>query len=803
MYTSFVKNIIVIFTIIGIFISPIQITFADTIVDLTDNSIDPNTGTNNSGQTPGGETVAKISEKYAGYDKLIGCKNVSSRLLGTRTLDALNRIVPSNKSKTNAKTSQEVTKTILNKNGEAIPVYNEELAKIAADQAATKALAEKEDAREECLNGLSYRIAKFSLGQITDKTVNYINTGFKGDSFILKDQNSYFSSLENNEADQILGIIGKFKNRKDYPYGREYARSFLNNRINTYDSRSRSSMTFFLPNGNTIQDYSNDFSKGGWNAWFGLTQNPQNNPLGFGLITSDEIAKRSAKATQEALNELNWGDGFLSQKKCVKPEDYTVRNKKKNPCVRWETVTPGTTITNQLNKVLGSPIDQLVMADEVNESLSQVFDALINQAMVFGVSKIKNKKKINISDTFGGPGENRVYDSFGNDITSTFTSSAKSGLFGVPVTGNWYDSNSTFDITKDLAKVIKDQTNYLEVLKESEKVLPEIAYSMRELDYCLPGPHPGWEASTYSKIQDYIDFLNDTSVDAEGNVIVPEGAYEPGWVTTTFGTLGSIGGMVGGPAGYALQGMTMIQGAISKNNQRKDSEMVDRIQRVADAEENLNEHLLRYSQIIKPELLERQFDEYRTEIYNRYGENLYEKNIPGALDMLAQLDGIDSLAETLDDSSSEYSDTINETTLNIAKLKSIQRQVAQIMSQKYVKDQRVICAAQGLPNNPGNSGLVSNSTTGTNSPNCSITKLTSKTPVTNFDSSTKKVSANTQVIVAWETDNCTNISIPGVGYGLPSSGSKNVYPNVTNTYKLIAKNSVSSDNKSITVEVTP
>lgn len=69
-----------------------------------------------------------------------------------------------------------------------------------------------------------------------------------------------------------------------------------------------------LPTNFKMTDFKNDFSKGGgWNTWNKLLE-PQNNPIGLFLLSSDEQAKQIATEEQAARDSSVAGGGFKGQK---------------------------------------------------------------------------------------------------------------------------------------------------------------------------------------------------------------------------------------------------------------------------------------------------------------------------------------------------------------------------------------------------------------------------------------------------------------------------------------------------------
>ncbi len=413
---------------------------------------------------------------------------------------------------------------------------------IDVKEAAIKKEAEQARLRQECIDGIAYSLAKAQLAKMTQVTVNWINSGYSGDPLYIRDRESYFQSIADGQLLDLVGPLASIKNRYIYPFGQSVAKSLIGARKAPFETRAQSTLQGSLKDGATTEDFANDFSKGGWDGWFSLTQNDQNNPLGFGIMTSQELADRTAEKTESAAAELAEGKGFLSQKRCAEYEkkstyqasdvgdvsgyagNRTATQDNTPKCLRWETVTPGTIIAEQAATSLTSGIRQLELADSLNESLSAVFQALINQMVNQGLESLSSFSTKNTpQNSFGGPGSNKIYDSNGVDITGLGNSTGPNGtMLSVNKGRGWYNVNGTFDITKDLGDirkvangksyvykkgVISIQKDYIESIKLSMVTLPKIVPALGELDYCIPGPNPGWEGRVKTEINNVIEYL--------------------------------------------------------------------------------------------------------------------------------------------------------------------------------------------------------------------------------------------------------------------------------------------------------
>ena len=483
-----------------------------------------------------------------------------------------------------------------------------------------KAEAEEQRVREQCLNGVAYALAKQQLAKITNDTLSWVNTGLGGDPFFVRDQISYLNKIADKKLIEFLTPISSNRNSSIYPYGRNFARGAILNRQSTFQQRSVNTMPNYLPRGATMDTWGNNFSQGGgWNAWFAFTQNPANNPLGYQLMATEELAKEQSQAQESAKSEIS--NGFLPDKKCVEwaepgskeeeaffdkqiEEIVTQREAEKdgtangystrkgytetgpsgqNVCLKYEIVTPGSVIENQVNTTLTSSIRQLELADSLNESLDFLFQGLMTKLMSKGLKGLDTMDTSSNANTNGSNWSN-FYDSLGNNISSLpgynnntdvlsvnkgfgFNANdfdltiglgdisgpiyyegcfAPSGLIvpkGVGQEVNppknvvnavivpcamldkenptWFSTNEcsdgidndkdgTVDGSDAYCKIerkgvvkrglITLQKDYIEAIKKSKKVLPKVLPALGELDYCIPGPNPGWEGPVREEV---------------------------------------------------------------------------------------------------------------------------------------------------------------------------------------------------------------------------------------------------------------------------------------------------------------
>ncbi len=101
-----------------------------------------------------------------------------------------------------------------------------------------------------------------------------------------------------------------------------------------------------------------DFRQGGIDGLLSMASNPLNNPYGTYYSAKRQLDTQVAQARQARTTELTMNSGFLSSPG-----------------------TPGTVIKAQLEKALGSGIDSLVSADEIDELIGNIASKLANKAI--------------------------------------------------------------------------------------------------------------------------------------------------------------------------------------------------------------------------------------------------------------------------------------------------------------------------------------------------------------------------------------------------------------------------------------
>lgn len=243
-------------------------------------------------------------------------------------------------------------------------------------------------------DGVANFVAKLIIKRLTAQTVNWINSGFKGNPAFVTDPKQFFLDVGDREVARFLSTSGTFSQLCS-PFKAQVRLALVKNYLSDENNYS-CTIDRVLANANsTYNQFINDFDQGGWDAWFSMTQNAQNNPIGSYIEAKHEMDLRVSLGKYKYEKQLDWGKGFLSFEKCPagKSVDEALANGSfsgedeqeglhSGDCmVEKDTVTPGSVIQGQLDKVLGGPLAQLEVADEINEIVSALMTQLISRVV--------------------------------------------------------------------------------------------------------------------------------------------------------------------------------------------------------------------------------------------------------------------------------------------------------------------------------------------------------------------------------------------------------------------------------------
>ncbi len=299
---------------------------------------------------------------------------------------------------------------------------------------------------KECMDSIAYALAKTLLAKMTDSIINWINSGFDGNPFYIGDTGSFFRNVIRDELQLALDEIKNTGTiyfdilRQEAIYR---ARLTLRDRIGfTLDSDIVNAVCGYAQYQNyefcsqqltpeSRSALARAFTRGyipfQWSTWDSLTQNCGNNVFCANTSAINYQLSQRQERLQQLNNDLNRSGGFLNQEVCADPgferklseweaeaASYTIPPdddfvgppeppesaladqiasgsfRPRPVCAEKIIRTPGRTIADKLTSNLGTTERQLELADELNESIAAIFDALISKLISDGLSSFNS-----------------------------------------------------------------------------------------------------------------------------------------------------------------------------------------------------------------------------------------------------------------------------------------------------------------------------------------------------------------------------------------------------------------------------
>lgn len=198
------------------------------------------------------------------------------------------------------------------------------------------------------------------LGQAT---VDWINGGFQGNPIFVDDPERFFRDIADIEAGKFIQSIGG--GFLCEPFRNNILQSLLNNHNRNYGYGYANACTLSRVVQNIDGFVNGNFSQGGWDGWFAMTQTPQNNYYGSRYFTQQELDRQIYANQNTQRTNLQWGNGFISFKD---PETGKI-------------TTPGRIIDQQINQRLFNGERRLLIADEFDEIINALVVQLVRVAL--------------------------------------------------------------------------------------------------------------------------------------------------------------------------------------------------------------------------------------------------------------------------------------------------------------------------------------------------------------------------------------------------------------------------------------
>ena len=394
---------------------------------------------------------------------------------------------------------------------------------------ATKGQVEEIKKKETCLDSIAYTLGKQALAQVTNKTLNWINTGLGGNPLYVTSMNSFLGSIRDEQIRSYIGIADNI-NRGN---GDAVGPAVTNKIIEMLTGRSTPIPTGpATPAQQKYDSFTKDFTSGGWDAWYRMTQLGEN-PIAGVLETSQQLGKNIDQQQDNAKQEALQGSGFLPFKKCKAyapapgPDDdldFSLNPDGSQRCLEWETVTPGSTLSSQAQTITNTNTRQLEAADELNEVMEAFFDNMLNKLIQNGLNGLQKETAKGLN---------------GNYSASLISGGNVGGAgIGYQSAGSGIEVQD-FDISRpqQLRAVIQTQYDFLNTALDSQIAMARILPALGALDYCIPGPNPTWTDGLNENFQTFISSFETPTKDAT-NLEKFLGAATSSFLGGLFGLLG-------------------------------------------------------------------------------------------------------------------------------------------------------------------------------------------------------------------------------------------------------------------------
>jgi hypothetical protein len=198
--------------------------------------------------------------------------------------------------------------------------------------------------------------------------MNMVNSGFFGDTAFLTDPNGYYRGI-NDET--IRDFMLDFDNTNMLPSVRSSVKAqIIQEQYSTYQDVIERGVDF--PGGDAgLAAFQNDWfacpTGNGWDCYDAL-QDPKNDDfLAQGIVDSGLTKVQTENLTQ-SKNEILAGSGYFNLKENCEKSDYH--------WVGCSAYTPGATVEQQANEYLAASLDELLQADELDETTFAVISGL-------------------------------------------------------------------------------------------------------------------------------------------------------------------------------------------------------------------------------------------------------------------------------------------------------------------------------------------------------------------------------------------------------------------------------------------
>ncbi len=224
-------------------------------------------------------------------------------------------------------------------------------------------------------------IARAILQDITQSVVAWANSGFNGNPSFVQDFRGFMRGVGDKTIGEFIAgsplsfLCSPFQFRIRIAIARKFA-------------RREAPLCTLSQIASNIEGFTRNFNQGGWPAFLEFTVAANNNPFGGHLTTEALLSGQVLQAQGTKQFDLTLGKGFLSfeEKYECGSGDFNPETGEEIMTTCTKATTPGTLIEGSVRDVMGSSLDQLELADHLDEMISAIITGLIQKVLYGGFS---------------------------------------------------------------------------------------------------------------------------------------------------------------------------------------------------------------------------------------------------------------------------------------------------------------------------------------------------------------------------------------------------------------------------------
>ncbi|MES2023447.1 MAG: hypothetical protein V4439_02075 [Patescibacteria group bacterium] len=230
----------------------------------------------------------------------------------------------------------------------------------------------------------------------------------------------------------------------------------------------------------------------------------------------------------------------------------------------WAYVTPGKMVAEAATGLMHHQQDSLLNVNDLNDAIAAILDSALNK---FGGDLID--KGLAGMDKNSDYNQYDLTDAYSQDSSGQNNTNIPDGFDNV----TWFQQHPNFDITKDLNQaLIDEQRTYMNKLKDQNAELISdgtpgfytgLIPTINQLDYCIPGPHPGWEDDSRQVLSSVEDKMAPETEDSLHNKTLNDvSEYTSSYAPLAAGAAGLVIGATWGTAAASWTGPGAIIGTV-------------------------------------------------------------------------------------------------------------------------------------------------------------------------------------------------------------------------------------------------